>query len=208
MTPLLHGTYLFFVGFVFSFIGSIPPGTLNISALQLGMLHRIRAAFYFALAACLVEYVYAFAAVRFQVYLTTNSQFTLWFKVISGSVMVLLGVVNLMAKPKPEALNKKQQIKAGFKKGVALSVANPLAIPFWLMVTAYLQNSNLITLSNNTGIAIYVAGISAGTFLLLFLVAILYKKFAHLFKNSLVVYRLPGALILAMGLYAFFSLLS
>ena len=46
---------VFFVGLVFSFLGSIPPGTLNLCVLQLGLEKKVGAALRFALAVSIIE---------------------------------------------------------------------------------------------------------------------------------------------------------
>lgn len=196
--------YIFFAGVFFSFLGSIPPGTLNLTALQYGLLHRLRAAFYFALASGIVEYGYAFLAVRFQVYLQDNTSFMDYFPVIAGSVMILYGIYNLFKKLNiREQQEEEGEGRQGFRRGVVLSVLNPLAMPFWLAVTAYLQGEGILMIMDVPRIAIYVAGISTGTFLLLYLVARLAKYFSHWLRNPIIVYRLPGVIFILLGLYTF-----
>jgi len=56
-------------------------------------------------------------------------------------------------------------------KGVLIGLTNPLAIPFWLAVTAYLQSMDWLSLPANSYL-IYLAGISSGKFLLLMLLTV------------------------------------
>ena len=53
--PLLR---IFFTGMFISFLGTLPLGTLNISAMQISVSDGVRPAFYFALGALLVEMIY------------------------------------------------------------------------------------------------------------------------------------------------------
>src|SRR5688572_22495783 len=87
----------FGVAFLFSFIGTIPPGTLNLTVIQLGLNQRIDAAWRMAFAAALIEYPYAWIAVEFQDFLSQSLEFRHYFHLISGVVMVALGVINLWA---------------------------------------------------------------------------------------------------------------
>jgi len=200
----------FIVAFAFSFIGSIPPGSINLSVLQLSIDHKFPAAIRFALAAALVEYPYAYIAVIFQAYLTASPVIMNNLKLIAGLVMILLGIINLYASNHTSNQIRKLQ-SSGFRKGIIISILNPLAIPFWVGVTAYLSGNRWIALNSTSDILIYVAGISLGTFALLFLLAILGKKISFLFQSNTVIHSIPGIIFLLLGSYAllqYFSVLS
>jgi threonine/homoserine/homoserine lactone efflux protein len=96
---------LFVVGLVFSFVGSIPPGTLNILVLQLGSENKVRTALRFALAVAVVEYPYAWIAVAFEDWLTSFSANTQNFQLTGALVMTLVGVINLWSVRKPSQLS-------------------------------------------------------------------------------------------------------
>ena len=195
---------LFGAGFFFSFIGSIPPGSINISALQYALEKRIRAAYTFAVAAAATEYLYAAIAVRFQIYLTESADISQYFQMITGSVLILLGVLNLFKKSRKTKVKNIGEKRNAFKKGILLSLANPLAIPFWLMVTAYLQSMGWIVLSDKN-FWIYVTGISVGTFCLLATVINLGARFNTIQGNNFLIYRVPGLIFIGMGIWSFVS---
>lgn len=195
---------VFFIGLFFSFLGSIPPGSINISVMQLAMQNKKKAALYFALAAALVEYVYAGFAVKFQMYLTENTAISGHFQIISGSVLLVLGIYNLMKTSKKREETPGEEKMAGFRKGILISLANPLAIPFWLAVTAYLQSMGWLNLTSYNYL-VYVAGISVGTFTLLGVVTWLGAKFSSIQNNSFITYKVPGLVFLSMGLYTFYN---
>ncbi|WP_456458162.1 LysE family transporter [Reichenbachiella sp.] len=195
---------LFVAGFFFSFIGSIPPGSINITTLQYALENRIKAAFSFATAAALTEYIYAAIAVRFQIYLTESTAISQYFQMVTGSVLILLGLFNLFKKPVKSNVQTSGEKRNAFKKGVLLSLANPLAIPFWLMVTAYLQSMGWIVI-NGQNFWIYVAGISVGTFCLLATVIKLGARFTAIQGNSFLTYKVPGLIFIGMGVWSFIS---
>jgi threonine/homoserine/homoserine lactone efflux protein len=62
----------FLWGFFFSFIGSIPPGTINLTCVQLGLEKKIKIAWRFAIAASVMEYPYAWIAVEFAEWITSS----------------------------------------------------------------------------------------------------------------------------------------
>jgi len=193
------------IAFVVSYFGSIPPGTINITSMQLSVKHHHRAALFFALAASLTEFVYAGVTVRFQIFLSERPVFTENFQIITATAMVVLGVINLFAKSNTKSLIAKTgdlKGRNGFKKGVILGVLNPLTIPFWLAVTAYLQNHQLIALD---GIHFwwYLVGISTGTFSLLLTVNKLGAKFTNIANNNFLVHKVPGLVFIGLGVYNF-----
>jgi len=200
----------FFIAFAFSFIGSIPPGSINLSVLQLAIDRRFKAALRFALAAALIEFPYAFIAVKFQGYLLSSPLIMDNLKLIAAVVMLVLGVINIYTSNKDANSTLKKLQDSGFRKGLIISILNPLAIPFWIGVTAYLSSINWIELKNTNYIFWYVAGVSAGTFALLALLAILGQKVSHLFKKSQLIHSIPGVVFLILGTYAllqYFNLL-
>ncbi|MFY0651375.1 MAG: LysE family transporter [Cyclobacteriaceae bacterium] len=192
----------FFVGFLFSFLGSIPPGTINITTLQYSLSGKKLAAISFAVACAITEYLYAGIAVKFQLYLSSNPGISDNIKIISGIVFLTLGVYNLVKRNSPNQKEQVNENKSAFKKGVLISLTNPLAIPFWLAITIYLQSMSLINLSGHNYL-IYVAGISVGTFALLFTVIRLGTRFTSIQNNQFVIYRIPGLVFLGMGIYSF-----
>lgn len=194
----------FAIAFFFSFIGSIPPGSINITTLQYAMQGRKNAALSFALASAMTEYLYAAIAVRFQIYLTQNAEISIYFKIITGSVLILLGIFNLIKRPKEIKTNTNGEKRHAFKKGIMLSLANPLAIPFWLMVTAYLQSVGWVELTDQN-FWIFVAGVSAGTLTLLVAVVQLGSRFISLQHNTFIIYRVPGLIFIGMGIWSFIS---
>ena len=195
-------------GFFFSFIGSIPPGSLNLSVIQLSLQRHFGAAIRFGLAAAGVEFVYAAIAIKLQLYITSNPTIQSNFQLISAAVLVILGVVNLATiKRKP---GKKGAVRtmefSGFRKGIMLSIANPLAMPFWIVVTSYLQSNSWINLED-VSIWSYVLGISLGTLSLLIVLAFTaFKSSKWINQENKYIKIIPGVVLLFLGLYSLVKL--
>lgn len=202
-------TQVFIISFIVSFLGSIPPGTINITTMQYAVQGQMRAAFYFALAASITEFFYAGLTVRFQLFLSGTQIFETYFQLITGLGMVALGVVNLLAKS-PKVENKEivavSSAVVGLKKGIVLGIMNPLTIPFWLAITAYLQGNKLITLVGPS-FWIYLIGIATGTFSLLLTIRYLGTKFQQIAENHFIVHQIPGLSFILLGLWNLLDLL-
>ena len=192
---------VFLIGFLFSFIGSIPPGTLNISVIQLSLSNRFDAAVRFALAAAIIEYPYAFIAVKFAGLITASPWIATHFTLLAAMVMLLLGAINLFQKDTSGSVMLKFR-ESGFRKGVILSLLNPLAIPFWIGVTAYLKSIGWIRLPTLFEQGMYVFGVSVGTFVLLYLLALLARKFTNVLQRQSLIRKIPGIIFIFLGFYA------
>lgn len=192
----------FCVGFAFSFIGTIPPGSLNLIILQLGFEKKIKIAWRFALAAILVEYFYAWIAVKFEALITSSPLIFKNIDLIVAIVMTALGIFNLMTAKRPSKFSEKFN-QSGFRRGIVLSVLNPLVLPFWVGTTAYLNGMKWINLSTGPRLHAYLVGICLGTLALLIIFMYLAKKIVSEFQHQAALQKIPGFVLLALGLYAF-----
>lgn len=189
---------VFIVGLVFSFVGSIPPGTLNISVLQLGLENKVKTALRFALAVAIVEYPYAWIAVVFEDWLTASPVIAQNFQLTGALVMTTIGGINLWSARKPSKFSLKFQ-KSGFRRGFILSILNPQAIPFWIAVTAYLKAEGWIDLRSQGLIHSYVFGTSVGAMILLTILAVMSQKVSGVFQQSKIIRMIPGGVLLVLG---------
>jgi len=193
---------VFIVGIIFSFLGSIPPGTLNLAVLQLGMEYKIKAALRFALAVSIIEYPYAWIAVVFEDWVTSSPMIIDNFQLITAIVMTVIGGFSVWSARKPSEFSVRFN-ESGFRRGIVLSILNPMAIPFWIGITAYLKAQNWIDLSSQVLIHSYVFGTSVGVMILLGLFTFLAKKLAPYIRDNRYVKLVPGFTLLLLGLYAF-----
>ncbi len=198
--------WAFVIGALFSFLGSIPPGTLNLSVLQLGLENKVKTALRFALAVAIVEYPYTWIGVQFQYWITSSPMVIENFQLITAIVMVGIGMLNLWSAEKPTSFSVKFN-DSGFRRGLILSILNPMAIPFWIAITAYLKAMGWLDLSTLWRLHSYILGTSVGALMLLILFALLAKRLAPYVKNNRIVKRVPGVTLLILGIYAFIKYL-
>ncbi|MFM7486104.1 MAG: LysE family translocator [Cytophagales bacterium] len=193
---------VFVLGTAFSFIGSIPPGTLNVSVLQLGLEKKINTALRFALAVSIVEYPYAWIAVEFESLISRSPWIAANLQLITAVVITTLGIFTIWSARKPSNFSLKFN-KSGFRRGLILSVLTPLAIPYWTGATAYFKAQGWIDLSTQPLIHSYVFGTSVGAMLLLTLFTFMAARLAPYIQQNRYIKMAPGFIMLALGLYAF-----
>lgn len=189
---------VFLIGLVFSFVGSIPPGTLNILVLQMGLENKVKIALRFALAVAIVEYPYAWIAVEFEDWITSSPLVLQNFQLTGATVMTTIGVFSLWSARKPSEFSVRFQ-QSGFRRGLILSILNPQAIPFWIAVTAYLKMEGWIDLSTNLRLHSYVLGTSVGVMILLTILAVMARKVSGPFQTSRLLRMLPGTILVLLG---------
>jgi threonine/homoserine/homoserine lactone efflux protein len=197
----------FCVAFIISFIGTIPPGSLNLIILQLGFQKKVNIAWRFALAACLVEYPYAWIAVKFEELITSSPLIVKNIDLIAAIVMTCLGAFSLISANRPPSGFAEKFNESGFRRGIVLSILNPLILPFWIATTAYLNGMGWIDLSTNARLHAYLVGISLGTLTLCVVFIYLAKKIVTEFHHQATFQKIPGIVLLALGLYAFIKYL-
>lgn len=197
---------VFLVGLIISFIGSIPPGTLNLAVLQLGMEQKIKTALRFSLAVSIIEYPYAWIGVVFEDWVTSSPIIVDNFQLITAIVMTLIGAFSIWSARKPSEFSVRFN-ESGFRRGIVLSILNPMAIPFWVAYTAFLKSQGWIDLSTLWLVHSYVLGTAVGVMILLIIFAFLAKRLAHHVKDNRIVKMVPGITLLVLGLYAFINYL-
>ena len=191
----------FLVAFIFSFIGTLPPGSLNIMVIQLGLDHKMDVAWRFALAVALIEYPYAWVAVKFENLITSSPVITENFQIITGVVMLLLGITSLIASRKSSSIATRFN-QSGFRRGLLLGVLNPMALPFWVAMTAYIRSRGWTDLSSNYELHFYLLGVSLGTLVVFMIFAYLAKRVMSYFNESKILRIIPGITLVALGVYA------
>lgn len=196
------------VAFMVSYVGSIPPGTINVSVMQLSILKKHRAAIFLALAASTVEFIYAGITVQFHLYLNTHETIAVYFKIVTSMALIGLGLSNIFSRSSSSSIKVDTRVSGrhGFLRGLILGFLNPMTIPFWLAITTYLENDALIFLEDY-GFWMYLMGLSAGTFCLLLTVDALGKRFTKIADNPFLVHKVPGFILLGLGVYFLLKLI-
>jgi threonine/homoserine/homoserine lactone efflux protein len=190
----------FFLAFSFSFVGSIPPGTINLTLLQLGLQNKLKIAFKFALAASAIEYPYAWIAVKFQKLIVNSPYINENLHLLAALVMIILGIINMWPSSRTPSLIKIDFSNSGFRRGILLGLLNPLAIPYWVAMTAFLQSENLIVNLESFALHSYLLGVFLGAFCFLSLLILLSKKLIGRFVENPLLKRIPGILLLVLGI--------
>ncbi len=188
----------FMAGAGVSFLGSLPPGILNATIVQVTLRNGIRAAGWFALACVLVEVAYSYVAVLLATSLLRLGRFAYVIELFSTGLLLVAGIYYVRKKT---FQTTSTVIKHPFYLGIGLSIINVVAIPFWLVYTSLLSGLGLVRVMDSQGVSLYLSGIGLGTLLALLLFAVLSQYIHRVALNTDWINRVVGLLMVATSIY-------
>lgn len=198
---MMDALSIFILAFLFSFVGSIPPGTINLTAIQLGLEHRMSVAWRFATAAALVEYPYAWIAIQFEQWITASPAVRNNLMLIGGLVMLGIGILNIYTSGRTTGFAQRIQ-ESGFRRGLVYNLLNPLLLPYWIAVTAYLRGNGWVTLDHRMNLHAYLIGLTLGAFSLFILAAAMARRMVKAYQPHSRIRMIPGIILIGLGIYS------
>jgi threonine/homoserine/homoserine lactone efflux protein len=156
---------IFFTGLLISFLGTLPLGTLNVSAMQISVQESTRRAILFALGVALVEIIYVRISLKGMYWVLENQQLFDMLQWVTVFLFLVLAVSCFRVAWKNGSSQKNILLKNKMNRfwlGLTMSAVNPVQIPFWFLWSTYLLSNKLlqpVTLHYN----LYISGIAIGT---------------------------------------------
>lgn len=156
-----------FVGFIVSFLGSIPLGYLNVVGFEIYQSVGLLSTLYYLGGVILIEFVVILSTLLFAKKLMENKRLLKFIEGFSVFFMFVLAFVFYASSQSATSIALFDEIyldTSPFVLGIYLSLFNFIQIPFWLSWNLYLLNGNHIEISNSRKY-FYVFGTVAGTFM-------------------------------------------
>lgn len=156
-----------FVGFLVSFLGSIPLGYLNVVGFEIFQRVGLLSTLYYLGGVILIEFVVILSTLLFAKKLMKNKRLLKFIEGFSVFFMYVLAFVFYASSQSATSIALFDEIyldTSPFVLGIYLSLFNFIQIPFWLSWNLYLLNGNHIEISNSRKY-FYVFGTVAGTFM-------------------------------------------
>ena len=197
---------LFFFGFFSSFVGSITPSMLNMTALKISLEKGRRNANKYALGVSLVVIPQVYIAVLLTKYITENPTILETLEKAGIVIFVFLSFYfyreSKKGKIKVEGMKSKKENP--FLAGLTLSLLNMFAIPFFCGTIVSLDVFHLFYF-DTISVLLFIFGSVLGTFYILFL----YAKFAKIIqiKTGELTKDINIILSILTGLVAVFTLI-
>lgn len=196
-----------FVGFLVSFIGSIPLGYLNVVGFEIYRKDNLKALILYLLGVIIVEGIIIYGTLIFAKKLSENKKLLRFIDIFSIVFMFVLAAIFFLNRSEPDSEYKKYLLEyLPFVLGLFFSILNFIQIPFWLGWNLYLINNKYIIIDSALKY-IYVFGAIVGTFFGMLCFVLLLDKFSGHdgFLSSNIISLFIPILFFAMGCFQVFK---
>ena len=172
---MMHILFVLFVGWLVSFLGQLPLGTMSITTTQIAVEEHYKNAWKYAIGVALIEIVYLRLILSGVNWITQNKLFYDIFGWLAVILFLVLGVVSFVSAIKQKKNEKGLLLRNNldrFLLGITMSAANAAQIPFWFIWSTYVidlkgmertnLDYNLFTIGSGvgtiSGLALYMYG--------------------------------------------------
>lgn len=157
---------VFYWGLIVSFLGSLPLGTMNVAAMQIGLQESIYNAILFSLGSLTMEMIYVRLSLVAINWIRRQKKLFRRMEWIAFGVVLALALGSFYAAMHPHQ-EKNVMLDNHINRyllGFMLSAINPVQIPFWFGWSAVLFAKNIL-IPKKSVYNIYIIGIGLGTLL-------------------------------------------
>lgn len=154
-------------GLLISFLGSLPLGTLNIAAMQIGIQESILHAMYFSFGSLLVEMIYVRVSLVGIDWVRKQAKLMKIMEWITLFIIIALAVGSFVAAATDGVAEKNVMLNNNMNRfvlGMMMCAINPVQIPFWFGWSAMLFSKKILQ-PVSSHYNSYIIGIGLGTLL-------------------------------------------
>lgn len=177
--PLIMGVFS-------AYAGLLPPGMLNMTTAKNTLTYGRRNGLLFAGGASVVVIAQASIALIFSSYFKDNPQLIDLFKTAGGFVFLILSIYFFYLARKQQKFNPKSTTKRFFISGMAMSVINMLAIPFYIGLSTYWSVEGILIMEFPYT-TLFIIGCGIGSFLLfctyIYFASVIERKASFIAQN-------------------------
>lgn len=153
-------------GFIISFLGSLPLGTLNIAAMQIGIIDGISPALWFSLGSLSAEIIYVRLSLVAMDWVRRQGKLLKALEWMTVVIVLALAASSFWSAANPSAEDGNILLSNTMHRGLlgfTMSLINPVQIPFWFGWSTVLFTKRILKpgIWNYNS---YIFGIAVGTF--------------------------------------------
>ncbi|RYY52491.1 MAG: lysine transporter LysE [Chitinophagaceae bacterium] len=156
---------IFFWGLMISFLGSLPLGTLNVAAMQIGIQESLKNAVYFSIGSLLVEMVYVRISLVGIDWIRKQEKLMKVMEWITLGIVLALAIGSFIAATHHSGNAKNVMLNNNMHRlllGMFMCAINPVQIPFWFGWSTVLFTKKVLE-PKNSHYNSYIFGIGLGT---------------------------------------------
>ncbi len=156
---------IFFWGMIISFLGSLPLGTLNVTAMQIGVQESIKDALFFSGGCLLVEIIYVRISLVGIDWVRKQDKLMKAMEWITLLIILALAAGSFISAMKEGGGAKNVMLNNNmhrFLLGLFMSAINPVQIPFWFGWSSVLFTKKILIPSPKV-YNVYILGIGIGS---------------------------------------------
>ena len=196
------------LGYAMAFVGVLPPGMLNMTAMKTGISVNKKAGLLFGLGAALIVVPQSFIALYFAGFFARHPEVIENLSIAGVVVLFLLGFFFLWQARRKTTRESKVKRGNYLLIGMVMSSLNMLAIPYYLVYSTILEGKGYLIL-DKWHIVFFVIGAFLGAFsifaLYVLLSGILVSRVRFIAKN---INYILGFLFLTLGILLLIDLLN
>lgn len=171
------------VGFCISFVATLLPGLLNMTAAKISLKEGRRNAVFFALGAATVVFFQAYIAVTFAKLINRSPHIVALLEEGGAVIFTLLTIYFLfLSKKKKKKVNaevvKVRSCTGNYFLGTMLSALNFFPIPYYVFISISFTSYGYFYFEN-LFIFLFVIGVVLGSFVVFYLYIVFFKKFEN-----------------------------
>jgi len=162
MHPLLR---VFFWGMLISFLGTLPMGSLNITAMQIGIQESVKHALQFVLGSLTVEMIYVRISLVGISWIQKQEKLMRVMQWVTFAIILALAAGSIAAALHPSEDAKNVVLQNNLHRtllGMFMCAINPVQIPFWFGWSSVLFTKKILKPVNKQ-YNFYIVGIGLGT---------------------------------------------
>lgn len=157
--------YTFFIGWLVSFLGQLPLGTLSITSTQIAVQENFSNAWKYAIGVALVEIIYLRLTLSGVNWIIEHQLLFIVLGWLTVAVFLVLAVASMLSARKQEKEKKALLLDNDvhrFFLGLSMSALNPAQIPFWFIWSSFLLDTGRLH-SDVTTFNFFTLGCGMGT---------------------------------------------
>ncbi|HMH32219.1 MAG TPA: LysE family transporter [Puia sp.] len=143
----MHLLFICLLGWLLSFLGQLPLGTMSITATQIAVQENFGNAWKYSLGVALIEVIYLRLVLSGVDWIMQHKVFFAVLGWLTVVIFLVLGVFSFLAARKQQDDKKALLLNNNVNRfflGVSMSMLNPAQIPFWFIWSSYFMDIQLL----------------------------------------------------------------